>query len=88
MEAKTPTTLCVNIFFLLPGAFFSALMMLGGGGFVPSDIFIFLFMALLASLALVFSWKSTVFKPNRVPSTYRHMSSRKNLTHRNDPLLM
>ena len=88
MKTETTATICLNILILLPGALLSSLMMLGGGGFVSSDVFLFSFMTFLASLAVVFTGKSAIFKPARMRSTYRHLSSRKNLTHRNDPLLM
>lgn len=88
MKAETPAEICLNILILLPGAFFGSLMILGGGGFVSSDVFLFSFMAFLASLAVVFAGKSVVFKPAPIRFTYQHLRSRKNLTHRNDPLLM
>ncbi len=88
MKAETPAKICLDILILLPGALIGSLMMLGGGGFVSSDVFLFSFMTFLASLVVVFIGKSAVFKPAQIRSTYRHLSSRKDLTHRNDPLLM
>ena len=88
MKKETLAKICLNMLILLPGALLSALMMLGGGGFVSSDVFLFIYITFLASLAVVFIGKSVVFKPAPIRSTYRHLSSRKNLIHRNDPLLM
>ena len=88
METKSSTIPNENVFFLLIGALFSALIILGGGGFVAGDVFLFSFLAFLSSLTPVFFSKKAVLKPYQVKSIYQPLVPRKNLTHRNDPLLM
>ena len=93
MKAKISTINNENIFFILLGALFSALIFLAlivldGGGFISGDVLLFSFKAFIVSLTPVFLSKTHLLKPDRVRSTYLPLCSRKDLTHRNDPLLM
>jgi len=88
MKSGTKANLCEDVFILLTGALLSALKMLGIGVFVSNDVFLFLLMTFLASLLLVFAGKRVVFKPARIQPQTQGVFSRKNLIHRNDPLLM
>lgn len=88
MQTRIPTTFFIDIASFLFGLLINALIITGGVGLVSGDILLFSFLAFLASLTLVFVGKSIILKQVRVPFANQSMDSRKNLTHRNDPLLM
>ena len=89
METKISTIPNENVLFLLIGAlFYSALIILGGGGYVSGDVLMFSFVAFILSITPVFFKKTALLKSHQVRQIYQPMISRKDLTHRNDPLLM
>ena len=88
MKTKISTIPNENVFFLLVGALFSALIIVGDVGFVSGDVLLFSLVAYLVSLTLVFFIKTSALKSCLIRSTYQHKISRKDITHHNDPLLM
>jgi len=89
MKTRISTISKENVLFLLIGAlFYSALITLGGGGYVSGDVLMFSFVAFILSLTPLFFLKTAVLKSHRVRNTYLPMVPRKEITHRNDPLLM
>jgi len=89
MKTRIPTIPNENVFFLLIGAlFYSALIILGSGGYVSGDVLMFSFVAFILSITPVFFRKTADLKPCRIRSTYQPLIPRKDLTHHKDPLLM
>ena len=88
METLLPTIPSENLFYLLSGALFSAQLIAVGGGFISGGFLLFSLVAFLVSLPPVYRFKTLVFESCRVKFTYLCLKSRKNLTHRNDPLLI